>query len=135
MVAHPLQTAVETAVAEQKKLLDQIKQLEQDLKASTEREAIQRGRIQTLEDQLNQTKVQSEFNLRCAIEIATQLHNVGIFVSDALHTAKTAVGKGNGQTRQIDQAYDAVEKALSHESLQPESDERQLPNNQVHGRP
>jgi hypothetical protein len=110
----PLELAVTQAVTEQLKLTTQISEMQQDLRAAQNENAILLGKIKQLEAELTECKISNDNNLQWAAEVTSQLHSVGMFVSDALNTARVRVQdhrKGNG-TGELDKAYAAVEKAL-----------------------
>jgi hypothetical protein len=100
----------ETALEEHKSLVRRLTSLEQDIKSSVDRENILKGRIEVLDQQLLDAKAKADHWMTCTIEIARQMHNVGMFVTDAMNLARAAVGaKSNGG---MQAAIDAVEQAL-----------------------
>jgi len=90
---------IETAMEDHKALLVRNHQLEQEVKAGLEREAILKGRIEQLDSDLVDTRARADHYLRWNVEITRQLHNIGNFVSDAMNLAKMEVenqpSKGN----------------------------------------
>jgi len=120
-MAHPLEHAITDAIKREKDLNLKLGVLEADLKSALDRENILKGRIEVLDQQILDLKSKADHWMTCTIEIARQMHNVGIFVNDAMGLARDAVGKGNSGNMQA--ALDAVERALipmevSHEPIQ-----------------
>lgn len=114
---HPLETATAAAVQENTKLLKDLTSLKQELQATLEREAILKGRIDTLEEQLADTKDKADHYLRWNVEITRQLQNIGMFVDEAMRLAKVEVTKGtNGRGVE---ALEAVERAITEVRTSP----------------
>lgn len=115
--------SIETALDEHRALLKRVRELEGEVNASLEREAILKGRIEQLDTELGNLKAENRHNMNWAVEVTKQLHNVGIFVSDALHQARAEINANRGNGRDVQSALNAVEKALgvTHEPVQHES--------------
>jgi len=127
---------IETALEEHKSLVRRLTTLEQDIKSALDRESVLKGRIEVLDQQLLDAKAKADHWMTCTIEIARQMHNVGMFVDDAMNLAKAAVGaKSNGGMKA---AIDAVEQALigvQNESVQSSDVERPVQSDKVNRRP
>jgi hypothetical protein len=100
---------IETALEEHKSLIKKLNSLEQEVKAALEREAILKGKIEQLEHELVFNKERCDHYLRWNSEITMQMHNINMFVQDAMQQARLNV-KGNGQP--LDVAQKAIEKAM-----------------------
>jgi sugar-specific transcriptional regulator TrmB len=126
-------TTIEAAVEEHKSLLKKLWVLEGEVKAALEREAILKGRIEQLEQDLADSKERAEHYLRWNVEITRHIHSIGMFVSDALNMARNEVEQGNGSAKVMREAEQAIEKALEigHESVHSETDQRRIPGNQT----
>lgn len=109
-MAHPLELSIAQAIKNERELQKALDVLNGDLKSALERESILKGRIEVLDQQILDLKSKADHWMTCTIEIARQMHNVGIFVTDAMNLARNAVGKGNSGNMQA--ALDAVEQAL-----------------------
>jgi|SRR5215467_10617955 len=109
-MAHPLETALTDTIKREKDLQKKLDELDTDLKAALDRESILKGRIEVLDNNILDLKAKADHWMTCTIEIARQMHNVGIFVNDAMNLARDAVGKGNSGNMKA--ALDAVEQAL-----------------------
>jgi len=105
-------THMEAALEDHRRLQKELVSVRQDRDAALEREAILKGRIEALDRQLEDTKARCDHNLRWAVEVTKQLHNVGMFVNEALAIARQEVAKqGNGA--RTAEALAAVEKAVT----------------------
>jgi sugar-specific transcriptional regulator TrmB len=126
-------TTIEAALEEHKTLLKKLWVLEGEVKATLEREAILKGRIEQLEQDLADSKERAEHYLRWNVEITRHIHSIGMFVSDALNMARNEVEQGNGSAKVMREAEQAIEKALEigHESVHSETDQRRIPGNQT----
>jgi hypothetical protein len=113
---------MERALEEHKALLTKLTNLEGDVKAALEREAVLKGRIEQLEADLSETKERADHYLRWNVDITRHIHSIGMFVSDALNMARREVEHGNGSARVMHDAERAIEKALEigHEPVQHE---------------
>ena len=113
-MTHPLELSIAQAIKNERELQKALDVLNGDLKSALDRESILKGRIEVLDGQILDLQSKTDYWMRCTIEIAQQMHNVGMFVSDALHMARDAVGKGNSGKVQV--ALEEVERALSVET-------------------
>jgi hypothetical protein len=129
----PLEQATQAAVAEQLKLMTQVKELERDVRSALDRESILKGKIDQLETELENIRLRSDHNLQWAVEVTKQLHNIGLFVSDALNLARHEVRSAQGNGRDIQSALDAVEKALGggHVAIQHQGERQGVQDNKV----
>jgi hypothetical protein len=100
---------MERALEEHRALITKLNSLEQDIRAALEREAILKGRIEQLDHELAFTKERCDHYLRWNSEMTMQMHNINMFVQDAMHQARLNV-KGNGQP--LDVAQKTIEKAM-----------------------
>lgn len=109
-----LEEATAAAVAEQKRLNVEIEALEDALRESQNTCQGLAGRLGALELELEKSRKRGDHYLRWATEITKQLHNVGMFVSDALQLARQEVAKaspGDGAVLKVAEA--ALEAELS----------------------
>jgi VIT1/CCC1 family predicted Fe2+/Mn2+ transporter len=113
-VAAPPQqrNTMEAALAEHERLIQNLNTVSQELHASMEREAILRGQITALESELRESTRLRDHYLRWNVEITRQLHNIGMFVEEAMRMARQEVEKGNSG-RAGEEAMGAVEKAIT----------------------
>jgi hypothetical protein len=122
---------IEAALKEHNKMVQEMTNLRLDLKLAQEREAILKGKIEQLDAQLTAITDRSDHNLRWACEVTKQLYNIDMFIQDALMIAKQEFAKSDGKVTQA--SIDAIEKAITHEPLQPENkDQWPLHDNKVH---
>lgn len=102
---------METALEEHRRLIKDLAAMKQDRDATLEREAILKGRIDMLDRELAAAKDRGDHYLRWSVELTKMVHDIGMFVQNALAVARQEVAKqGNG--RQAD-ALEAVEKAIT----------------------
>jgi hypothetical protein len=107
---HPLETATAAVVQEHSKLLKDIQELKGALNASYEREAILKGRIEALDKELSDTKDKSDHYLRWNVELSKQMHNIGMFVQEAMQIARVEVNKS--KSKDMSATLQAVEQAI-----------------------
>jgi hypothetical protein len=104
-------TPIETALEEHKAMVRRLENLEGNLKATLEREAILKGRIEQLDHELLDSKSKADHYLKWCSEIIRQMMNINMFVNDAMKEAKIEVEKGNGV--RMKESLDAVEQAVA----------------------
>ena len=130
-MAHPLETAAKVAMEAEAKTQKELATLRQELRVSEERSSILQGRVEQLEAELNNALTRSDHYLRWNAEITMQMHNINMFVQDAMEQARINV-KGNGQP--IEAPHKAIQQALEEmkdESLQRKDGPGPVPNNKV----
>ena len=124
-------TSIEQALEDHKAQVRKMMTLEQDLKATQEREAILKGRIEQLDHELHEAKGRADHYLRWCSEIIRQMMNINMFVNNAMREAKVEVEKGNG-VGNVDMV--AFEKAIAdakdvkNEPVHSKESERRIPN-------
>jgi chromosome segregation ATPase len=109
MMPHPLETAIAAAMQSEAKLKQELSTIRQELRTSEERSSILQGKVETLEAELAATQARSDHYLRWNSEITMQLHNINMFVQDAMEQARIHV-KPDGKEQP--QAMLSVEKAI-----------------------
>jgi hypothetical protein len=110
VASHPLEAATAAVVQEHTKLLKDIHELKGELSASHEREAILKGRIEALDKELSSTKDRSDHYLRWNVELSKQMHNIGMFVQEAMQIARVEVNKA--KSKDMPATLQAVEQAI-----------------------
>lgn len=118
-------TSIEQALEDHKAQVRKMLTLEQDLKATQEREAILKGRIEQLDMDLVEAKARGDHYIRWCSEIIRQMMNINMMVNNAMREAKIEVERGNGK---INVNMDQMEKEMSHEPVHSKESERRIPN-------
>ena len=129
---HPLEAAAKAAMEAEAKTQNELTTLRQQLRVSEERSSILQGRVEQLEAELNNALTRSDHYLRWNAEITMQMHNINMFVQDAMEQARINV-KGNGQKNVMEAAQKAIEQAMEtrDEPVQRKEPELGIPGNKV----
>jgi hypothetical protein len=130
-MAHQLETAAAAAIQNESKLRSEVTVLKDMVSQGEQKIAALQGKIEALERELSNSQTRSDHYLRWNAEITMQMHNIHMFVQDAMEQARINV-KGNGQEQP--QAMLSVEKAIKdmkNDPLQPKDVDRRIPNNEV----
>lgn len=114
-MADELHERIAVSVREVLNLKEQLEQMRSDRTRLEEQVASWQGQAAALHDELEKAKARGDHYLRWATEITKQLHNVGLFVQDALAQARQEVAKaGNGPAQAATgETLEAVEQALA----------------------
>jgi hypothetical protein len=131
MMAHPLEAAAAAAIQDQMAMAKEMTKLRGDLDTAEHKISVLLGKIEALETELTATQTRSDHYLRWNSEITMQLHNINMFVQDAMEQARIHV-KPDGKEQP--QAMLSVEKAIKdmkNDPVQPQGPERRIPNNEV----
>ena len=112
-MAHPIEEAAAKAVKEQRELNLKLANLEQELRASVDRENVLQGQVLSLEKQLAESRERRDHMAMAIGEVSKQLNNVGMIVHDAMVVARTEIQKVKGNGPDVAPlALEAVDKAL-----------------------
>jgi chromosome segregation ATPase len=87
------EASVRHAIEEQRSLNAQLDGLRHEIEGYKRSVAQRDGRIQELDRQLTESKNACDYYLKWATEVTKQLHNVGVFVNDALRMADAQVDR------------------------------------------
>ena len=99
-MAHPLEAATLAVVKEQENFKKQIATLTEGMR-NLERELDKReGEIEELQRQLNASQDRSDHYLRWNTELTRQLHNINMFVQDAMQQARIEVDNRGSEAEQ-----------------------------------
>lgn len=93
MTGHPLEQATVAALQETVEVKRELAIVGEALKQAEEMIAHHNGVIDSLHSQLEAAKARGDHYLRWNTEITKQLHNIGMFVQDALEIARQEVKK------------------------------------------
>lgn len=108
-MSHPLETAAAAAIQDQKAMANELTKLRGDLNTAEHKISVLLGKIEQLEAELAATQTRSDHYLRWNSEITMQLHNINMFVQDAMEQARIHV-KPDGKEQP--QAMLSVENAI-----------------------
>lgn len=106
---HPLEAAAAAAIQDQKAMANELTKLRGDLGTAEHKISVLIGKVETLEAELTAAQTRCDHYLRWNSEITMQLHNINMFVQDAMEQARIHV-KPDGKDQP--QAMLSVEKAL-----------------------
>ena len=119
-MAHPLESAIAVAIKNERDIQLKLNNLDQELRAALDRENILKGHVERLNKELDEAKGRTDHYLRWLTEVTKQMHNIGLFVQDAMRLAKIEVDKAKQDGRVFEVAHAAIEQALEvdHEPVQ-----------------
>jgi predicted RNase H-like nuclease (RuvC/YqgF family) len=110
-MAHPLEAATLAVVREQENFKKQVATLTEGMR-SLEREVDKRdGEIEELRRQLGVSQYRADHYLRWNTELTKQLHNINMFVQDAMQQARVEVEKRSSEAEEkVHQLTDEFKK-------------------------
>jgi predicted nucleic acid-binding Zn-ribbon protein len=109
MMSHPLEAAAAAAMQAEVKLKQELTAIKDELKNAEHKISVLLGKVEALEAELAATQTRSDHYLRWNSEITMQLHNINMFVQDAMEQARIHV-KPDGKEQP--QAMLSVENAI-----------------------